>query len=189
MPEIHVTDEQGTEHIFPDGSTPEMIAKVLNVKAPIQSAAPQQQPGLLENLGHTFGIGTQEAEARKQALADHPIRTMLQDQPAIQAMQGAYQGSKRILGELGNAGSALMQGNAPSAAVHAISAIPVVGPALNQMADQAPATTPGQSYASRVLSAATPGNIGTAVGTAAQIAPMALGAADQIAPGRAVIPN
>jgi hypothetical protein len=34
MPEIHVTDEQGTEHIFPDGSTPEMIAKVLNVKPP-----------------------------------------------------------------------------------------------------------------------------------------------------------
>jgi len=34
MPEITVTDEQGVQHIFPDGSTPEMIAKALNVKPP-----------------------------------------------------------------------------------------------------------------------------------------------------------
>lgn len=38
MPEIQVVDEQGTTHIFPDGSTPDMIAKAMNVKAP--STAP-----------------------------------------------------------------------------------------------------------------------------------------------------
>ena len=38
---IRVTDEQGTTHVFPDGSTPEMIAKALNVKLPVtRSAAP-----------------------------------------------------------------------------------------------------------------------------------------------------
>jgi hypothetical protein len=34
MPEIRVQDEQGTIHVFPDGSTPEMIAKVMNVRPP-----------------------------------------------------------------------------------------------------------------------------------------------------------
>lgn len=34
MPDIRVLDEQGTTHVFPDGSTPEMIAKAMNVKPP-----------------------------------------------------------------------------------------------------------------------------------------------------------
>lgn len=34
MGEIRVQDEQGIVHVFPDGSTPEMIAKVMNVKPP-----------------------------------------------------------------------------------------------------------------------------------------------------------
>lgn len=37
---IRVTDEQGTTHVFPDGSTPEMIAKALNVKLPTANPAP-----------------------------------------------------------------------------------------------------------------------------------------------------
>jgi hypothetical protein len=57
------------------------------------------------------------------------------------------------------------------------------------MNEEAPPTTPGQSYMSQVLSAATPGNVGTALGTAAQIAPAVLGAADMAAPGRPIIPN
>lgn len=32
MPEVHVTDEQGTEHIFPDGSTPDMISRAMNLR-------------------------------------------------------------------------------------------------------------------------------------------------------------
>lgn len=34
MPDIRVQDEQGIVHVFPDGSTPEMIAKAMNVKPP-----------------------------------------------------------------------------------------------------------------------------------------------------------
>ena len=48
MPDINVQDEQGNLHVFPDGSTPEMIAKALGVKSPastidaqVKSAAPQ----------------------------------------------------------------------------------------------------------------------------------------------------
>lgn len=37
MAEIQVTDEKGNVHIFPDGSTPEMISKALNVQSPSQS--------------------------------------------------------------------------------------------------------------------------------------------------------
>lgn len=39
MPDIRVTDEQGTVHVFPDGSTPEMIAKALNVEPPSAEAS------------------------------------------------------------------------------------------------------------------------------------------------------
>lgn len=34
MPEIRVQDEQGNIHVFPDGSTPEMIARAMNVRPP-----------------------------------------------------------------------------------------------------------------------------------------------------------
>lgn len=34
MPEVNVQDEQGNLHVFPDGSTPEMIAQALKVKPP-----------------------------------------------------------------------------------------------------------------------------------------------------------
>jgi hypothetical protein len=73
MPEIHVTDEKGVEHIFPDGSTPEMIAKVLNVKAP--SDAPQ--PDMLDPRG-----GLNPADALRGAASGignmfaHPLDTI-----------------------------------------------------------------------------------------------------------------
>lgn len=43
MPDIRVQDEQGTIHVFPDEATPEMIAKVMNVKPPSTSPAPSEQ--------------------------------------------------------------------------------------------------------------------------------------------------
>lgn len=51
MPDVRVQDEQGIVHVFPDGSTPEMIAKVMNVKPPsanlgkLQTLDPNQ-PGM-----------------------------------------------------------------------------------------------------------------------------------------------
>jgi hypothetical protein len=40
MPEINVQDEQGNTHVFPDGSTPEMIAKAMGVKPPSAALVP-----------------------------------------------------------------------------------------------------------------------------------------------------
>ena len=155
------------------------------------TAAATEQPGFWENLGHTFGIGKEEAAAREQAFKEHPLKYAAESLagPAYQLAKGAVGGVMRSTGELGQAVDELRGGNPASASVHAVTAVPIVGPALKKMSDEAPATTPGQSYLSRVASAATPGNVGTAPGTAAQVAPMALGAADAAMPGRAVIPN
>src|ERR1019366_1871846 len=105
-------------------------------------------------------------------LKAHPIQEGLKalGGPAVGAAESLYNQWKQSTGEMAQAGSAAVSGNAPSAAVHAVSAIPIVGPAMNKMAEQAPAATPGQSYASKVAGAATLGNVGTAIGTAAQVA-------------------
>jgi hypothetical protein len=46
MADIRVQDEQGNIHVFPDGSTPEMISKAMNVKAPDSQPAPQSSSPL-----------------------------------------------------------------------------------------------------------------------------------------------
>ncbi len=160
---------------------------------PIEDTSPQpSQPGFFQNLGHAFGIGDGELASRLQQLKEHPVRTALEvaGGPAVQAVQAAeslYGGAKRSAGELSKAFQSAKEGNKAGAAVHAITAVPMVGPALNKMAEESPASEPGQSYASRVMADATPGNIGTALGTAAQVAPMALGALDTAAPERGLI--
>ena len=136
----------------------------------------EQQPGFWENLGHAFGIGTQEAEQRQQDLQQHPVRSTAEALlgPAYAAGKAIYQQGAQSVGELEQAGESLGRGNPAEAGVHAIQSVPIVGPAINKMAEQAPPTTPGQSYLSQVKSDATPGNVGTALGTAAQVAPMVL---------------
>lgn len=150
-----------------------------------------EAPGFLENLGHAFGIGQQEEAQRVADFKAHPIQSMAENAlgPAYSAAKALTNGFMRSTSEVGQAVDALRGGNPASAAVHGITAIPFVGPAMNKMAAEAPPTTPGQSYASRVMSAATPGNVGTALGTAVQVAPMVLGAADRVAPNRPVVPN
>lgn len=142
-------------------------------------------PGFWENLGHTFGVGSAEDAQRQQQFEQHPLQSLGEAAlgPAYAMGKGIVQQAGQSGSELGQAVQSLGQGNAPGAAVHAIQAVPLVGPALSKMADEAPPTTPGQSYPSKVL-AATPGNIGTAVGTAAQVAPMLLSGADAAIEGR-----
>jgi len=178
---------QGGGGVTLDFSKAQPIAQ----SSPAPSMTANPQPGFFENLGHAFGIGQQEWQAAQQQMKDHPIQSMTEAAlgPGYSAIKGLAGGFMRSTGELGSAVDSMRQHNAPAAALHAIKSIPIVGPALDKMADEAPATTPGQSYMSQVRSAATPGNVGTALGTAAQIAPMALGAADMAAPGRSTIPT
>ena len=150
-----------------------------------------QQAGFWENLGHTLGIGTQEDAARQQQLKQHPIAGAIDalGGPALYAAKGIGSQIMQSGGELWNAVSSLRSGDPYAAGSHAIQAVPIVGPALNKMAQEAPPSTPGESYASQVIHAATPGNLGSAVGAAAQVAPMVLGAADAALPGRPTIPT
>lgn len=78
------------------------------------------------------------------------------------------------------------EGNTPGVASHLLSAVPFVGPAMDKMVDEAPASAFDEKkpYLSRVMDAATPGNVGTAVGTSTQVAPMLLSGADMAAPDR-----
>jgi hypothetical protein len=159
------------------------------VPAPGKSTAQGEQPGFISNLAHAFGADPGSLQARQADLAAHPIRSTVEalGGPAVMAGEGLISGGKRIGGELKKAFQAGEEGNAPGVASHAISAIPFVGPALDKMSDESPPTQPGESYAGKVWADATPGNIGTAMGTAAQLAPAVLGGADEIAPDRPLV--
>ena len=178
------------EMTSPDGKTGYIPRD--SVPAAMQSGfkpTPSQvkEPGFWENLGHSFGIGRQEIEAAGQMAEQHPIQNILENLPGVKPIEGAYQGLKRIGGEIAGAQTDALHGNGWGVAVHAINAIPFVGPAMQRMDAETPPSAPGRSYMGQVLDAATPGNIGTAVGTSAQIAPLALGAADNVAPGRPTV--
>lgn len=65
MPDIRVEDQQGTVHVFPDGSTPEMIARTLGVKPPtaeansiaaLPNAAMQARTSLLRSSSLSRGV-------------------------------------------------------------------------------------------------------------------------------------
>ena len=161
--------------------------------APKQTVTPPApaQPGFFENLGHAFGIGSQEAQAQQQQEQQHPILSLLEAAggPAYQAIKGVLGGAMRSTGELGQAVDSARAGNSPGAISHTINAVPIIGPALQKMDAEASATHPGDSWATQFASGATPGNIGTAVGAAAQVAPLALSGLDAAAPGHPTIPN
>jgi hypothetical protein len=167
---------------FIPAEAPDFIPAEENTAAPVQAAP--EQPGFFENLGHAFGIGSEENAQRKA----HPIASALEEsQPPIAIAHALINGGKRIAGEVGQAAHELGNGNPAAAAIHGISAIPILGPALMKMSDEAPPTKPGESYLQKVWDAVTPGNLGTGLGTAAQIAPAVLGGADMAAPERPLL--
>ena len=139
-----------------------------------------QQAGFWENLGRSFGVGTDEAQQAQQ----HPILSTLESYPPVAAALGAVH-----LGVgAGKALHSLISGNPAQAGTDAINAVPLVGSALQRM-DAETTTHPGDSYLQQVKDTITPGNIGTAAGTAAQVAPALLGGLDAAVPVRPTIPT
>lgn len=154
-------------------------------------SAPPEQPGLLESmlpraLMHPIQA-SQEMMAEQKA---HPIRSAFENAPGASLVEGAYNGAKRIGGELKDAYTAGTSGlpHAGNAALsHLASAIPFVGPAMDEMGQQTPLAKPDDSYMSQVGDVfKSPGAMGTGIAAAAQMAPFALGVADEAAPGRAL---
>ena len=130
--------------------TPEEM--LMGQKADEQEAPQSQQPGFFKSLGDTFGISQ---EAAQKSAEDEPMYSALNSvspfgemtiKPIIQAGQGLAEGAKRIGGELKNVYESGKEGNVAGVASHAISALPFIGPALDRMNEQAPATHPGESW-------------------------------------------
>jgi len=148
-------------------------------EAPAPQSEPSQPQGFFGSLAHAFGMSSDDTAARQREAQEHPVRSLIETQPAVQVVEGLYNGAKRIGGELVESGKSALDRNMPGAAVHAIKAIPIVGPALARASDQAPVNTPNEPYLSRVMDAAKdPGVMGTVLGASAQAAPAVLGGLD-----------
>ena len=155
----------------------------------ITPAPPEaQQPGFVQALAHAFGVDKDNDQA--QQFKNHPIKEGLWAAagPAGTMVRSLINAGKSSGGELKHAFDDAKEGNAAGVASHVISAIPMVGPALDTMNAEAPATHPGESWWDQekgVLSS--PGTLGTGVGTAAQLAPVALSGVDAAAPERPLV--
>lgn len=166
---------------------------------PVSSASTQpqvSQEGLLHAIGAQFGITPEANAAREAELNDHPVVSTVKTViggPGLPAAEGLYQGAKRSGSELFQAAKDAFNRNRAGAVSHVVTAIPIVGPALDKMADAAAdngAGKPGNSYADDLKATLTsPRAMGTGIGAALQVAPMALGAADAVLPGRTPLPN
>jgi hypothetical protein len=130
MPEVRVQDEQGNIHVFPDGSTPEMIAQAMGVKPPSTpaydaykqrtAAGPFAKPGEAEKA---MGEGATKSQllmeaARGPALGAAAVAPMLTGgaslpvQAAVSGLSAAAQtklegGSNKAAGLSGAIGTAI----------------------------------------------------------------------------------
>jgi hypothetical protein len=157
MPEIRVQDEQGNVHVFPDGSTPEMIAKVMNVKVAPSAPVQQEQPGMVARFVNSMGSAMGAPERMSDVLSgpayavQHPIDSAkllynAASQSQQQLIDKAYDYQNRP--GLGNKVKGLAYG--------VYSAIPFAGPTLAHAGEQ-------------MESGDMAGGIGTTLGAAAPI--------------------
>jgi hypothetical protein len=138
--------------------------------APKQDAPTPE--GFWHSLGAQFGLTPEAAQAVAQDTKDHPIKNLLWNAlgPAGVAAKGLYDQAKQSGGEISQAVQAGKQGNAAGVVQHAVTAIPIVGPALSKGADQ---------YADKNYA----GEAGTLLGASAQAAPLVAGAIERTPAG------
>ena len=136
---------------------------------PPQTTPPAPKEGFWESLGHSFGVGKEEGEAKKQEFQQHPIASALKvaGGPAVQAAQGLGSEFMRSTGEAGQAVDAAVKDKNPYAAMeHGMYALPFVGAGIKRGVEQ---LGPNEVV--------NPAEVGTALGTAIQTAPMVADAA------------
>lgn len=121
---------------------------------------PKAEPeGFWHSLGAQFGV---TPEAAQQKVAEFKAHPLLSSIPGADIVKGLIRQVQQTGGELSQAYQQAKQGNAASAAVHAIQAVPIVGPAMSKAADQ---------YADKDYL----GEAGTLTGAAAGAAPIVAG--------------
>lgn len=154
---------------FPDGMSSAQIEAVLQKQFPANTAKPE---GFLESLGHTFGIGKEEGEARQKEFREHPVRTLagaLIGGPALMAGKGVVDESMRSGKEVGAAINAAKDKNPYAVVEHGAYAIPFVGGGIKRGVEQ---LGPHEVI--------NPAEVGTALGTAIQTAPLVADAAKPV---------
>jgi hypothetical protein len=128
MGDIRVQDEQGNVHVFPDGSTPEMIAKAMNVKPPSSATPPAQRTWTDSVVDFAKSAWNQVnpvagVQGMAQATA-HPIDTLKNDAAARQQVYN-------------KAEEAFKKGDYTGGAAHLLySMVPLMGPQLDQAGEQ-----------------------------------------------------
>ena len=152
--------------------------------------APKQE-SLMHSLAAIFGLTPEQADAEREQVKEHPLVSAIKASlgPAEPVIEGIGNEFMRSTGEAGRAVDALRgkgefsEGKNPYAAVeHGAYALPFVGGGIQRGVEQmAPSATPGGSPQ------LTRASFGTALGTAAQMAPMVLGGIDSMAPGRPML--
>ena len=165
------------------------LSKAVPISQPVQldmskaqsigsSPTPPEPEGFWHSLGAQFGLTPEASEAAYQHMKEHPISTAAKAAlgPAGALVEGLYNQAKQSGGELVQAGKSALEGNPAGVASHAISAVPIVGAAMNKATDQ----YADQNYM---------GEMGTLTGAAAQAAPAALTASDAALPNRPTLPT
>lgn len=154
----------------PQGSNPWDKYAPPKIAAP-PSAPAQSAPQHFEDNPAAIGAAT---------AVGGPMSSM-----AIPTIQEGIRGARRIGGEIGEAYKGAKEGNPYAAAVHGIQAIPFIGAGIQSGTEALP---PFHGITEGIAKAATtPGVIGSAMGTAAEVAPLALSGADAAFPGRPTV--
>lgn len=159
---------------------------------PISAAPANAAPeGFFHSLAAQFGLTPESAQASVDDMAAHPIRNILNSAggPVGQILEGLYKQGKISVADAANVVKDLHAGNKSQAAVDAVHAIPIMGPAMVKAANQANETATGNGgYLDNLKSVVTsPGAMGTLVGASAQAAPIAAGAIEAAPAGDAAL--
>jgi hypothetical protein len=170
-----------------------LVPKAVDLSAGLVPKPPADtgsKEGFFHSLAAQFGMTPEQIDAQHADDMAHPVKTVLKGLmgPGGAVIEGLYNQGKMSLGEVADAVKSVASGDNAGAVVHAVKAAPIVGPAIDKMAQQAPPLT--GSYMHQVGQVASnPAAMGTGVGAAVQAAPLALSGLDAAAPARPIIPN
>jgi hypothetical protein len=180
MPEIRVTDEQGTVHVFPDGSTPEMISKAMNLKPPDRIATakanidspqggkgfdasrkdPNADGAIMANAKGFFGDMWDSVKHLPELFQapqnDEEKKAMLTPGglPVYRMAKGYYNATRQ---NVGRAEASAEKGDNVGVVINSAAAgLPLVGPLVGGLYEDAQADKPGMvgKGASRIVQAA-----------------------------------